>query len=301
MTVLVSVVIPTHNGARRLPDLFAALRAQTLGPDAFEVIVVDDASTDDTATVVEHSDIARLVRAPHSLGQGGATNLGIEHARGEIVAFTDDDTVPHPTWLEHGLRAIDRSPSGIVAGHIELMLADEPTVPALMDYGRGYLDQRSYVQDGFGATANLWVRRDVLESLGRFDAGAAWQTHDRDFGERARMAGLRMVYAADVVVAHPTRDHARELARVAYRLGLGAAWLQRHGVGAVRDRTSEWARPRYWIPWRTIWGIDRLQARGHATTRAQRLKLRAVQYCCLQMPIVAGSLRGSLREARARH
>jgi hypothetical protein len=55
---------------------------------------------------------------------------------------------------------------------------------------------------------------------------------------------------------------------------------------------------RYWIPWRSIWGLDRLQARGHAVTLAERLKLRAVQYCCLQVPLVAGSLKASLHAAR---
>ncbi|HEV7492803.1 glycosyltransferase family 2 protein [Baekduia sp.] len=294
----VSVIIPTKNGARRLPDLFAALAAQTVGRDAFEVLVVDDGSTDDTAAVVEASGIARVVSAGRSLGQGGATNLGIEHARGEIVAFTDDDTVPAPDWIERGLAAVAASPSGLVAGHVELMLEDQPTVPALMDFGRGYLDQRSYVDDGFGATANLWARREVLAQMGGFDAGAAWQTHDRDFGERARLAGLTMVYASDAIVRHPTRDRARDLAKVAYRLGLGAAWLRVNGRGEVRERSPEWTRVRYWIPWRSIWGIERLQERGHATTRLERLQLRAVQYACLQVPLVAGSLRGSWQQTR---
>jgi glycosyltransferase involved in cell wall biosynthesis len=294
----VSVIIPTKNGAPRLPDLFAALAAQSVGRDAFEVLVVDDGSTDDTAAVVEASGIARVVSAGRSLGQGGATNLGIEHALGEVIAFTDDDTVPAPDWIERGLAAVAASPSGLVAGHVELMLEDEPTVPALMDFGRGYLDQRSYVDDGFGATANLWARREVLQQMGGFDAGAEWQTHDRDFGERARLAGLTMVYAPDAIVRHPTRDRARDLAKVAYRLGLGAAWLRVNGRGEVRERSPEWTRVRYWIPWRSIWGIERLQERGHASTRRERLQLRAVQYACLQVPLVAGSLRGSWQQAR---
>jgi glycosyltransferase involved in cell wall biosynthesis len=294
----VSVVVPTKDGAERLPVLLDALRRQTLARAAFEVVVVDDGSTDRTADVVRASGIARLVTAPRPLGQGAATNLGITAATGDVLAFTDDDTIPAADWLEAGLRAVAASPSGVVAGHVELRLAGRPTAAALMDYGRGYLDQRGYVADGFGATANLWVRRDVLERLGGFDAGAAWQTHDRDFGERARLAGLELVYAADVVVQHPTRDRARDLARVAYRLGQGAAWLGHHGRGAVRGRRAEWTRPTYWLPWRTIWGLDRLQARGHATTAGRRAQLRLVQYACLQVPIAAGSLRGTLREAR---
>ncbi|MEA2360807.1 MAG: hypothetical protein QOI62_4067 [Solirubrobacteraceae bacterium] len=298
--MLVSVVVPTHNGARRLPALFDALRSQTLDPCDFEVVVVDDGSTDDTAAVVEASGVARLVRVTRSGGPGAATNLGIATARGAVVAMTDDDTVPAPDWLERGLRAVQRSPAGLVAGHVELMLHERPTVPALVDYGRGYLDQRAYVEEGYAATANLLARRDVLERLDGFNPGAAWQTHDRDFGERARLAGLRIVYAPDVVVGHPTRDRARDLARVAYRLGLGAAWLRRNGVGAVRSRRAEWSRVRYWLPWRSIWGLERLQRRGHATTPRQRLALRVVQYGCLQVPLVAGSLRGSWRESRGR-
>ncbi|MET0600910.1 MAG: glycosyltransferase family A protein [Baekduia sp.] len=292
----VSVVVPTKNGAQRLPDLFRGLREQTVKD--FELVVIDDGSSDDTAAVVEASGLGRVVRSPRSLGPGAASNLGVEHAAADVIAFTDDDTIPAPDWIERGLAAIESSGSGLVAGHIELLLPEQPTVSAMMDYGRGYLDQEQYVVEGFGATANLWARRAVLEQLGGFDGDAAWQTHDRDFGERARMAGITMVYAADAIVAHPTRNRARELARVAFRLGRGGSWLGRHGVGAARDHAPEWRRLRYWIPWRSIWGIERLQRRGLCTTRADRLRLRVVQYCCLQLPLVAGSLRGTLSDAR---
>jgi glycosyltransferase involved in cell wall biosynthesis len=294
--MLVSVIIPTMNGAARLPALFAALEAQTLGRDQFEVLVVDDGSTDDTAAVVEASAIARLVQPPHNIGQGAATNLGIAHARGERIAFTDDDTVPAPDWLERGIAALDASPSGLVAGHVELVLDEQPSVAALMDYGRGYLDQSINAADGFGATANLWARPEVLALLEGFNEHAEWQTHDRDFGERAGLAGMTFAYGADVIVRHPTRDSARALARVTYRQGIGAGWLRSKGI--VRGRSPEWRRVRYWIPWRSIWGLERLQARGHAVTLAERLKLRAVQYCCLQVPLVAGSLKASLHAAR---
>jgi glycosyltransferase involved in cell wall biosynthesis len=292
VTVVASVIVPTKNGARRLPDLFAALERQTVGRDAFEVVLVDDGSTDDTAAVAEAFG-ARVVRSPVSQGPGAASNLGAEHARSDALAFTDDDTIPAPDWIERGLAALEASESGLVGGRIDLLLADAPTLPALVDYGRGYLDQSGYVADGFAATANLWARRDVLRDLGGFKADAAFQTHDRDFGERARAAGRPIAYCDDAVVAHPTRDRARDLAKVAYRLGFGAAWLRRNAPGAQGATTPEWRRPTYWLPWRSIWGLDRLQARGHARTRLQRLQLRAVQYACLQLPVAWGSLRGS--------
>jgi glycosyltransferase involved in cell wall biosynthesis len=292
----VSIVVPTKNGAQRLPDLFAGLARQTVKD--FELVVVDDGSEDDTAAVVEASGLGRVVRSPRSLGPGAASNLGVAHAAADVIAFTDDDTMPAPDWIERGLAAVAASDSGLVAGRIELMMPDAPTTAAMMDFGRGYLNQEQYVAEGFGATANLWARRDVLDLLGGFDEHAAWQTHDRDFGERARIAGITMAYADDAVVAHPTRNRARELARVAFRLGRGGSWLARHGVGAARIHEPEWRRLRYWVPWRTIWGLDRLQRRGFCATRAERARLRVVQYTCLQLPLVAGSLRGTLTELR---
>jgi glycosyltransferase involved in cell wall biosynthesis len=297
VTVRASVIVPTKNGAGRLPDLFDALEAQTVGRDAFEVVLVDDGSTDDTAAVAEARG-ARVVRSPESQGPGAASNLGARNAASDVLAFTDDDTIPAPDWVERGLAALEASSSGLVGGHIELLLADHPTVPALVDYGRGYLDQAGYVADGFAATANLWARRAALERLGGFKTDAAYQTHDRDFGERARAAGLQITYAADAIVAHPTRDRARDLAKVAYRLGLGAAWLRVNAPGDQGASVPEWRRPSYWLPWRTIWGLERLQARGHARTRRERLQLRAVQYACLQLPVAWGSLRGSRAAAR---
>jgi glycosyltransferase involved in cell wall biosynthesis len=286
--------VPTKNGAGRLPLLFDALERQTTGRDSFEVVLVDDGSTDDTAAVAEARG-ARVIRSPRSQGPGAASNLGAANARADVLAFTDDDTVPADDWIERGLAALDASPSGLVGGHIELMLSERPTLPALVDYGRGYLDQEGYVADGFAATANLWARRDVLRELGGFKEDAAYQTHDRDFGERAHAAGLEITYARDAIVAHPTRDRARDLARVAYRLGLGAAWLRVNAPGAQATTTPEWRRASYWLPWRTIWGLDRLQARGHGRTALERLQLRAVQYVCLQLPVAYGSLRGSRR------
>ena len=73
-----SVIVPTRNGASRLPDLFVALARQTLSPDEFEVIVVSDGSTDETEVVVQASDIARLVPSAVGIGVPRATNLGVD-------------------------------------------------------------------------------------------------------------------------------------------------------------------------------------------------------------------------------
>jgi glycosyltransferase involved in cell wall biosynthesis len=284
--VTVSVVIPTRNGAERLPIVLEALSRQTVDRDLFEVVVVDDDSSDRTGDVALESGLARVVRAPSRLGAAQATYL----------AFTDDDTVPHPRWLELGLARASASASGIVAGRIDVPLGDDPTITALVDLSRGYLDQPAYVADGFAATANLWVRRDVFDRVGVFDGSFSAQGHDRDFGERLRIAGLEIEYADDVVVDHPPRERPRQLAANAYRLGFGVAELRRRSVGDVTARRDPWTQLAYYRPWRSIPRLERLRAAGYRPGLRERLAMRIVQYLFVQLPTVAGSVRGTLSE-----
>jgi GT2 family glycosyltransferase len=295
----VSVVIPTYNGADRLPIVLEALRRQTVDPGVFEVVVVDDHSNDATGDVGRASGIARVVRTPRQLGAAGATNFGIEASVGDYIAFTDDDTVPDPHWIERGLVRARAHEHGIVAGRIDVPLADRPTITALVDVSRGYLDQASYLADGFAATANLWVRRDVFDRIGLFDGSFKAQGHDRDFGERLRVAGLSIEYAHDVVVEHPPRSRPRQLAKNAYRLGFGIAELRRRSVGAVTSRPDPWTEFYNYRPWRQIPRLERVQAAGFCPTLGHRVAMRVVQYTCVQLPTVAGSMRGALAERSA--
>jgi GT2 family glycosyltransferase len=295
-TPRVSVVIPTRNGGQRLPIVLGALEKQTLPRSEFEVVVVDDHSTDATAAVAEASGLARVVRAPEPLGAAGATNLGLRSAVAPVLALTDDDTVPAPDWLERGLERLANTPSGYVAGHIELSLEDPPTLAALLDLGRGYLDQEAYAAEGYAATANAWLRVEVLDRLGGFDERLLGQGHDRDFGERAHEAGLQVTYAPEVVVQHPARSRARDLAKVAFRLGRGYPELKRHSVGRLKDLRPPYTQFSYFRPWASIWGLSRMRASGHHPTMRQRVALWLQQYCCLQLPLIAGSISGEWRE-----
>jgi GT2 family glycosyltransferase len=295
----VSVLVTTYNGAARLPLLFAALDRQTLPRDEFEVVVADDHSSDDTAAVAAAHPGVRVITAPESYGQPRASNLGLTIAAAPVIAFTDDDTVPAPDWLERGLARMDATPSGLFAGRIVLQLPEPPTAAALVDLGRGYLNQADHVAEGYGATANLWARRDVLDALDGFDARFLAQGHDRDFGERALEAGIVMAYADDVMLEHPARSRARDLAKVSYRLGRGAPELRNHSVGRLKTLKPFWRQSRYYRPWRTVWGLGRVREHGYSPTLAQRLQMRAITYACIQLPLVAGSIVGERRE-RAR-
>ena len=206
MNPQVSVVIATYERRDLLLRCVEALLAQTLPAAAFEIIIVDDGSSRATREYVmaELSTRRRLRRAPTlrflwlraNRGPAAARNCGILAARGAVVAFTDDDTIPYRNWLESGLDAI-RQGADAVAGAVEVPL---PTVPT--DYER---DAAGLSNAGF-VTANCFVRRDLLCAVGGFDERfrCAWR-EDTDLCFRLRASGaiVRASHAARVV--HPVR------------------------------------------------------------------------------------------------
>ena len=117
MTPEIAVVAATHNRSDRLAALLDALRAQTLGSDRFEVVIVDDASSDGTRELLAEArgrgDLALTVlHQDSSRGPAAARNAGWRAATAPLVAFTDDDCRPSPGWLAAGLRALTATADG---------------------------------------------------------------------------------------------------------------------------------------------------------------------------------------------
>ncbi|MBA2751911.1 MAG: glycosyltransferase family 2 protein, partial [Actinobacteria bacterium] len=121
----ITVVSPTHQRAGRLVRLLAALEVQEHPPDRFEVVVVDDGSTDHTADVLRRAvergamDL-RTLRVERNQGPAPARNLGWRTASAPLVAFIDDDCTPDPRWLGAMIRAFDRNERlGVAQGHTQ--------------------------------------------------------------------------------------------------------------------------------------------------------------------------------------
>src|SRR5919198_5805523 len=103
--VAASVIVPARNAAATIGRTLEALAAQDF-PQEYEVIVVDDGSTDDTVAVAEAAPGPVTVRRQEQRGPGEARNLGAQHARGEVLAFTDADCFPERGWLRAGVAAL---------------------------------------------------------------------------------------------------------------------------------------------------------------------------------------------------
>lgn len=217
---LISVIIPVWNGRDVIGRCLAALQKQSVPPQ--QVIVVDNGSTDGTVDVARSfADVEVLVeRRP---GSYAARNLGLSHARGTYVAFTDADCRPDPQWLERALEAACRHPdAGVLAGKIGLFEEGAGTHPLFAEYERLFSFPQSFAARGNCATANWMSPREVFDALGGFDERLK-SGGDRAMALRIRDAGYPLVYVPDMVVWHPVRATRDELVRKRQRLS-GGRW-----------------------------------------------------------------------------
>jgi GT2 family glycosyltransferase len=288
------VIVPARDAEDEVRRLCDALRAQTAPPESFELIVVDDASTDGTTDVVRAEPLARLIEAPGKVGPYPARNIAAATARGELLAFTDADCIPAPDWIERGIAAFDDPSVDLIAGGIRIPLGDRPSAVAMVDAAR-HLDQELYFSRGYGATANMWVRAEVFAEIGGFNEQIL-SGGDGEFGHRARAAGKRLAYVPDAAVDHPPRESARELVRKGYRIGVGTAQQRLHAEGPLRQNRLPGVRPRAYVPRRELMGVHRLEASGHRPSRVKLAQLLLAQYLFLTLPINWGSLVGAARE-----
>lgn len=202
----VSVVVPVRNRRDLLSRMLDGLEGQTFRD--FEVIVVDDGSTDCCGDEARSRLASGLeVRVLDSGGRGAveARRIGVDDARGEIVAFTDSDCVPRPRWLEAGIKALDAG-ADVVKG------ATHPERWPLAPFERSMAS----FDEGLYPTCNMFYRRDVYERFGGFDgtAGDALgfrmgkRARGLGFGEdtllawRARRGGARVHYEEAAAVDH---------------------------------------------------------------------------------------------------
>jgi glycosyltransferase AglI len=236
----ISVIIPFRDARHQLPVLVNALQRQTFAQNDFEVIWIDDASRDGGGRWLQEQLPPgwRLLVHPDPRGSYAARNAGLRVAAGENLAFTDVDCRPDADWLEQGVAALASAPR--VAGRIHLELSGSPSTAELVDASR-FLRQRRYVQEGFAATANLFVHRNVFGAVGEFDEHLQ-SGGDQEFGWRCSQAGISIQYAENAVVSHPARTSLRQLLRKGERIGFGAGQVMRRGgmpLRALGRRASE--------------------------------------------------------------
>jgi len=224
MGVQYSIIIPTYNRQPMLREVLTALEQQQQAP-AFDVLVVDDGSTDGSASFLDAYCGALELTVLHQENQGpaAARNRGVACARGPRLAFLGDDTVPSPGWLathDAAWRARGADPQIAVIGYTawHRRVRRTPFLRYINEqgpqFGYALIEDPEHVPFNFFYTSNLSLSRELMRAE-PFDLGfpyAAWE--DIEVSYRLRKHHLRLIYAASATVQH---DHPTDLARFAQR------------------------------------------------------------------------------------
>lgn len=275
---LASVIVPVRNGAAVLAGQLAALADQEY-PGEWEVVVVDNASTDGSAAMAASWTgrlPLRVIRAERAPGINVARNEGAAAARGDLLLFCDADDVVAPGWL--AAMATTAARADVVGGRLDDTALNRP-------------DQRSWRPPApeaslpwalrflpYAPGGNLAVWTEVWQALHGFDERFAIGGTEIEFCWRAQLAGYRMGFAPGAVVGVRHRDSLGALARQFHRYGMAQAQLYAHfrDRGAPRSDTREALCDWWW-------------AARSATTRRHRPEALRV------LALRAGRLRGSAR------
>ena len=207
-----SVVIPTYKRPETLIPVLDALGRQTDAPE-FEVVVVDDGSGDDTPRRLAAYRPAypfRFFSQPNG-GPASARNRGVREARGRIILFLGDDTVPEPRLLAvHGAAHAEERPYPIAVLGYTTWPRDLRVSPFLhqineygLQFGYGLIRDPEQVPFNFFYTSNVSLPRELLIDAGLFDTSfphAAWE--DIEVAYRLMQRGMRMLYRPEAVARH---------------------------------------------------------------------------------------------------
>jgi GT2 family glycosyltransferase len=210
----VTVVIPVHGRSALTRHCLDQLLAQEL-PEGTRIVVVDDASPDDTLQVLAaYAEVVDVLRMPVNVGFGAACNAGVEAARTERVVLLNNDTTPHPGWLHALVAYADEHPEAAAVG-ARLLHLDGTVQHAGVVIGRDLLPHHVYA--GFPGDhpavvrsrrfqvvtgACLLLRRAVFLQLGGFDLGYRNGHEDVDLCLRLGVAGHEVHYCGDAVLTH---------------------------------------------------------------------------------------------------
>jgi GT2 family glycosyltransferase len=228
-----SVIVPIYNGEETLEECLAALFRQSAPQEGYEVIVVDDGSTDGTAAVAS-ATLARLLRQPHS-GRAAARNLGAGQAKGAILLFTDADCAPEEDWIERLLEPFDRKEVAGAKGVYRTRQRELVARFVQLEYEDKYarMEREEYID--FIDTYSAAYRREVFLANGGFDARFLID-EDQEFSFRLAKRGYRMVFAPRAAVYHQHVSTLIAYVRRKFHVGYWKVAVHaRHPGKALRD------------------------------------------------------------------
>ncbi len=202
----VSVIIPVYDDFDRLPKCLEALEYQTYPKNLYEVIVVDNNSSQDVSSISQKFAQVSFIDESRQ-GSYAARNKGISVSKGNILAFTDSDCIPLKNWIQNGVNNLRKYPNcGLLGGKIQVFPRnpERPSAVEIYDMVNSFPQKHYVEQDKFAVTANLFTYKKVIDDVGFFK-DSLQSGGDFEWGRRVFSAGYQQVYADDTCVKHPAR------------------------------------------------------------------------------------------------
>lgn len=222
---MISVIIPAYNSEKIIGECLTALKAQTFKD--FEIIVVDDGSTDGTANEAEKLG-ARVIRQAHA-GPAVARNLGVKECKGDIVVFTDADCIPDSRWLENVLKPFSDTKVVGVSGTYKTK-NNQSLTARFTGYEVELRHERMKRFDSidFIGTYSAAYRKSVFLKFGGFDTSFKTASgEDSELSFKIAKAGHRLVFAPDAFVWHRHPDSIGKYLKQKFNRGYWRVMLYR--------------------------------------------------------------------------
>lgn len=221
----VSIIVPTYNGEETLPLCLDSLMKLNYPKGKFEIIVVDNNSTDRTKDIIKNYPVKYVFE--REKGCASARNKGIEESSGEIIAFTDADCIVDKNWLKNIIKPLKNESIGGVGGKI-LAYSSENLIEKYID-SKDFYSQPTHsnkIKSIFLSikTANAAFRKDALRECNGFDP-IFCRSEDVDLTTRLMFAGYNIAHAPKAIIFHKHRANLINFCKWRFGVGEGVALL----------------------------------------------------------------------------
>lgn len=230
-----SVIIPAYNAETTIGECLEALSHQTLPREFYEVVVVDDGSTDNTAGIVQAFDVRYMFQ--ENKGPAGARNNGAFSAKGDIILFIDSDCVPFPHWLEEMVKPFDRHDVDGVKGAYKTKQRSLTARFAQAEFEDRYALLQTHTYIDMVDTYSAAFKKSVFTEAGGFDENfPSANNEDTELSYRLASQGKRFVFNPDALVTHHHPDSLKQYLKIKFWRGYWRmAAYEKHPGKAMKD------------------------------------------------------------------
>lgn len=225
--IKVSIIIPVYNDLEDLSKVLRALNNQTIDCDSYEIIVVDNGSTEPVKELVnQYSNVTYLLENIHLKSPYSCRNRGIEISKGDVIVLLDSTCIPEPEWLKNGLDCLCKMEADMISSNVLFDFGEKITAGKLYDSNNLRIES-AIKNRGAVMTASLFVRREVFNKIGKFPEGVR-SGADLRWTHKATKKGFSLKFCKNSVAKKKARTFI-ESVKKQWRVGKGhpAIWKER--------------------------------------------------------------------------